>query len=196
MARRLLATLLALVACATDPGRPRPAREDSAAAEVKVVKPDPADHEVVAAPEPATVVATPEPATVMATPEPATPAAPGEATPAAGPRELSGPALLGAKRSRIEAAIGAPRQTRGEWVEYAELSLRYRGNRCVGLRRQVPAGLDCEAAARWLGYPDAGPALRRDNRCEWPGISLRHRLAPGVAGSLLLAGGLFELRLL
>lgn len=168
VARRLLATLLTLVACAADPRRPRRAREDPAAAEVKVVKSDPADQEVVAAPERAT------------------PAAP----------ELSGPALLGAKRSQIEAAIGAPRQTRGEWVEYAELSLRYRGERCVGLRRQVPAGLDCEAAARWLGYPDAGAPLRRDDRCEWPGISLRHRLAPGVAGTLVLAGGHFELRLL
>lgn len=114
----------------------------------------------------------------------------------AGSRDLSGPALLGARRSAIEAAIGGPKGSRDGWVEYAGVELRYDGARCVGLRRTVPAGLDCEAAARWIGYPDAGAPLRRADRCEWPGISLRHRLAVGVAGSLVLAGGQFELRLL
>lgn len=203
VARGVPTILLTLVACAADPARPRLAHE-AADAEVKVVQPDPADHELAAAQRPAapgeaTIVAHPDPTATEDTRDQA--AAPPESPPEAaagppGPRELSGPALLGARRSRIEAAIGAPRQTDGEWVEYAELALRYRGERCVGLRRKVPAGLSCEAAARWLGYPDASAPLRRDDRCEWPGISLRHRLAPGVAGSLLLAGGLFELRLL
>lgn len=114
----------------------------------------------------------------------------------AGSRDLSGPALLGKKRAAIEAAIGGPQGSRDGWVEYAGVELRYDGARCVGLRRTVPAGQDCEAAARWIGYPDAGAPLRRADRCEWPGISLRHRLAVGVAGSLVLAGGQFELRLL
>lgn len=114
----------------------------------------------------------------------------------AGSRDLSGPALLGARRAAIEAAIGGPQGRRDGWVEYAGVQLRYDGARCVGVRRTVPAGFDCEAAARWIGYPDAGAPLRRADRCEWPGISLRHRLAAGVAGTLVLAGGQFELRLL
>ena len=113
-----------------------------------------------------------------------------------GSRDLSGPALLGARRAAIEAAIGGPQGSRDGWVEYAGVELRYDGARCVGVRRTVPAGQSCEAAARWIGYPDAGAPLRRADRCEWPGISLRHRLAAGVAGTLVLAGGQFELRLL
>ena len=114
----------------------------------------------------------------------------------AGSRDLSGPALLGARRAAIEAAIGGPQGSRDGWVEYAGVELRYDGARCVGVRRTVPAGQSCEEAARWIGYPDAGAPLRRADRCEWPGISLRHRLAAGVAGTLVLAGGQFELRLL
>ncbi len=114
----------------------------------------------------------------------------------AGSRDLSGPALLGGRRAAIEAAIGGPQGSRDGWVEYAGVELRYDGARCVGVRRTVPAGQSCEAAARWIGYPDAGAPLRRADRCEWPGISLRHRLAAGVAGTLVLAGGQFELRLL
>ncbi len=114
----------------------------------------------------------------------------------AGSRDLSGPALLGGRRAAIEAAIGGPQGRRDGWVEYAGVELRYDGARCVGVRRTVPAGQSCEEAARWIGYPDAGAPLRRADRCEWPGISLRHRLAAGVAGTLVLAGGQFELRLL
>lgn len=110
--------------------------------------------------------------------------------------KLAGPVLLGARRAAIEAEIGGAKGRRGVWAEYAEVELRYAGDRCVGLRRTVPAGLGCDEAARWIGYPDAGAPLRRADRCEWPGVSLRHRLADGVAGSLVLAGGVFELWLL
>ncbi|PCC72696.1 hypothetical protein SAMN02745121_01812 [Nannocystis exedens] len=43
--------------------------------------------------------------------------------------------------------------------------------------------MDCAAVAGWLGYDAATFPLRRADRCEWPGISLKHRLAEGVAGS-------------
>ncbi|WP_434423714.1 hypothetical protein [Nannocystis pusilla] len=43
--------------------------------------------------------------------------------------------------------------------------------------------MDCSAVAAWLGFAAATFPLRRSDRCEWPGISLKHRLAENVAGS-------------
>lgn len=109
--------------------------------------------------------------------------------------ELAGPLLLGRSRAAIEAVIGGPLGREGAWVRYDGVALRYDGERCVGLVRFVPAGLGCAEAAAWMGYPDAGGPLWRGDRCEWPGISPRHRLADGVAATLVFAGGRFEVRL-
>lgn len=58
----------------------------------------------------------------------------------------------------------------------------------------VPAGLGCDALPGLAGIApgDAGPALRRAAGCSWPGLSDRHRFAPGLraeaAGGYLTVG--------
>ena len=50
----------------------------------------------------------------------------------------------------------------------------------------VPPGLDCTEVPGWLGLPaiPGSAPLRRRDGCEWPGLSPRHVLAPGIAAAL------------
>lgn len=113
----------------------------------------------------------------------AEPAASDSTTPAVKPARL-----LGRKQAEIETQLGALRFADG-WARPADdaLELQFRGGRCVGLRGHVPEDMDCAAVATWLGFDAATYPLRRSDRCEWPGISPKHRLAEGVAGSYIPA---------
>lgn len=112
--------------------------------------------------------------------------------PAAAPR-VAPAKLLGARRAKVEAALGRLRPGSEGWMLGGDLEVRLSEGRCVGLRGHVPEDMDCNNAALWLGYgPDAYP-LRRAESCEWPGLSLKHRLAPGVAGRYVPATRVFEL---
>lgn len=125
-------------------------------------------------------VESPEPAA-----EPAAETAEPAAEPAAAPSVAVVPAagLLGRPWSDVEAALGAAQGAAADgWVRFGDVEARRAGGRCVGLRRQVPEDMDCGTAAESLGFRPAGFPLRRAGGCEWPGISERHRLAPGVAG--------------
>lgn len=104
--------------------------------------------------------------------------------------------LLGRKQAEIEAQLGALVFVDG-WARPADgaLALQFRGGRCVGLRGHVPEDMDCAAVAAWLGFDAATFPLRRSDRCEWPGISLKHRLAEGVAGSYVPATREYSLTL-
>jgi len=97
---------------------------------------------------------------------------------------------LGQARADVERAL-KPTGTKpvdGDWVRYGDdLALRYAGGRVVALRGRVALGMDCVQAAAWLGYiagKGRGFPLRKRWGCLWPGLSERHRLAPGLAGQL------------
>jgi hypothetical protein len=84
--------------------------------------------------------------------------------------------------------------TRGGWTVYGSvLAARVENRRVVALRATLPRSMSCTEAAEWMGFDEAGPPLRRRDGCEWPGLSERHRLAPGVRGQL--EDGVFEVRL-
>lgn len=124
-----------------------------------------------------------------ARPAEAPPVAPTDTQPVA-PTEAPAPAadlsraasLLGRPRSDVAAAFGPPGPGADGWARHGALAVRYRDGRCVGLQRQVPEDMDCQTAVESLGFRPVGFPLRRADGCEWPGISERHRLAPGVAG--------------
>ncbi len=93
--------------------------------------------------------------------------------------------LLGRARSAIDRDHRPTGADQG-WVRYGEaLAILYEGDRAVRVRSLLPAGLSCSLAARWMGFvPGRGSfGLRRRDGCDWPGVSLRHRLAPHRAGS-------------
>lgn len=110
---------------------------------------------------------------------------------------------LGKARDKVETTLKASKRPAsssaktiaGAWVAYGKhLALRYQRGRVVALRAQLALGMSCVEAAAWLGYPAGkgrGFPLRRRWGCEWPGISLRHRLAKGLVGRL--RGGVFEI---
>lgn len=110
---------------------------------------------------------------------------------------------LGKVRDEVETTLKASKRPAsssaktiaGAWVAYGKhLALRYREGRVVALRANVALGMSCVDAAAWLGYPAGkgrGFPLRRRWGCEWPGISMRHRLAKGLAGRL--RAGEFEI---
>ena len=110
------------------------------------------------------------------------------------PRQHHLPDLLGARRARVVDRTGEPGvDAEAGWVHHGpDLTLRYEDGRAVELLARVPALLECSEAARWLGFTAAMPPLRRSDRCLWPGVSDRHRLAPGLAGELVLATATFH----
>ena len=107
----------------------------------------------------------------------------------------SGPSLrslLGQRQAAVERHHRATGTRDGGWVDYgSDLAVQYENGRAVRLRARVPAGMSCIDVARWAGYPSAGYPHRHRHSCEWPGISMRHRLSPRHAGAL--AGGVLEL---
>jgi hypothetical protein len=71
------------------------------------------------------------------------------------------------------------------------LAVRYDAHDvAVEMLLTIPPGLGCDDVPAWLGLPRAGGPLRRRDGCEWPGLSDRHRLAPGV--SAVLRGGVLR----
>jgi len=115
------------------------------------------------------------------------------ATPETAPITRKARQWLGQTRASVEATL-KPTGQDGEWVRYGEhLALRYVKDRVVALRARVSLAMTCESAAAWLGWvcgQGRGFPLRKRWGCEWPGISEKHRLAPGLAGRL--EGTLFE----
>lgn len=105
--------------------------------------------------------------------------------------------LLGRTRANIETLFHPARpDTEPGWTRYNQhLIVRYEGEVALELVQLVPGGLDCVAAAHWMGFGDASPPLRRRDRCLWPPQSDRHSLGEGVSGELILQGGRFTARL-
>lgn len=93
--------------------------------------------------------------------------------------------FLGQRRHEL-AALYPPTRAAGGWTHYGEvLAVRLEARRIVEIRARLPREMTCAEVARWAGYPDAGPPLRRAAGCEWPGQSERHRLTPGVVGQVV-----------
>jgi hypothetical protein len=105
--------------------------------------------------------------------------------------------LLGVSRSQLLSIVGRNAESVGNgWLRFGtNLIVQLEGERSTRLRVTVPSGSSCSEATAWLGFgSSSGVApLRRRDRCEWSGISLRHRLAEGVAGRLDLTTGVFEI---
>ena len=93
--------------------------------------------------------------------------------------------LLGATRESIERTL-VPTEEEPGLVRYERLAIRYEAGVAVELVIPLPAAISCADVPAWLGLPaDPGAApLRRRDGCAWPGISERHRLAPGLAATL------------
>lgn len=161
-----------------------PAASEPAAATVREPPPAPPAPEPVEAPQGAAGTDPPNDVTVN------------DATPTPVPPPPVAPArLLGRMRAEVEKQTGPLQPGADGWARHGELELRLRDGRCVSLRGHVPADMDCAEVPNWLGYgPNAYP-LRRADHCEWPGLSPRHRLAEGVAGSYVPATREFEIRL-
>jgi hypothetical protein len=111
------------------------------------------------------------------------------------PRQAVPAQLLGRARVEVEKQLGALHPAEHGWAPADDaLRLQFRGGRCVAIRGHVPEDMDCLAVATWLGYENAYP-LRRDGHCQWPGVSLKHRLAEGVVGLYDLATREFQISL-
>lgn len=110
------------------------------------------------------------------------------------PRQHHLPDLLGARRARVGERTGEPGvDADAGWVSHGpDLTIRYEGDRAVEIAARVPAALECWEAARWLGFSAAMAPLRRDDRCLWPGVSERHRLAEGLAAEHIHAAATFH----
>jgi hypothetical protein len=107
--------------------------------------------------------------------------------------------LLGMTRTDIETLlrpVGSDDVEKAAgWVRYSRhLRVRYEGDVAVELTQKVPAGLSCAAAATWIGFPGAGPAVETEERCDWPAGDAARALAEGVSGDLDRAGCGFTAR--
>lgn len=102
-----------------------------------------------------------------------------------GDEQVTYAALLGRPRWAIEAGLpqSQPSELPG-WHRYGNnLYVEYDDDgRAVRLRARVPLGLNCDEAARWMGFPWPRQAVVRSGRCMWPGAHIRHRLAKGYGG--------------
>lgn len=171
---RPAAALLALqTACAAHPA----AQAD--ASPPAPVPPVPADSQQPPVPEASPPVPEASPPAQPATPPPAD------------PPSLD---LLGQPRETIEARLGPPQREQDGWTLYPNVALQYRSNKSVALRRTAPAGLDCLDIPAWAGITPVGFPLRRTTTCEWPGLSERHMLAPGLTATLDLTTRQLEIR--
>jgi hypothetical protein len=104
--------------------------------------------------------------------------------------------FLGRSRESVEGLLGTRAgSTDAGWFAYAESwALLYESACVVELRARVENGVECAEAAALLGFGDAGAPIRHTRSCEWPGISERHVLGPGLAGALDLDTGIFHAR--
>lgn len=114
------------------------------------------------------------------------------------PRKAVPAQVLGRTRGEIEKQFGALRFAKTGWATTPAddgMHLQFHDGRCVGIRGHVPEDMDCLEVAAWLGYQNAYPLRRRDY-CDWPGLSMKHRLAEGVSGHFVLATGEYHISLL
>jgi hypothetical protein len=135
------------------------------------------------------------PAAEAAPPAAAGPEPPSETPP--GPRKAVPAQLLGRTRADVETQLGELRVAKtGLATTPADpaMELRFRDGRCVSIRGHVPEDMDCLAVAAWLGYENAYP-LRRSDQCQWPGLSMKHRLAEGVEGHYVPATREYQISL-
>jgi hypothetical protein len=169
--RRPVALIVAVAALACGP-KPSPAPPAETPGDARAPEQTPAGPPAAA------------PAAPPAEAPPAPAAPPAEAPPAAPPVAVVPAApLLGRPWAEVARTLGPPQGApSGGWVRFGDVEARRAGGRCVGLRRQVPEDMDCQTAVESLGFRPVGFPLRRADGCVWPGISERHRLAPGVAG--------------
>ncbi|MCY1055142.1 hypothetical protein [Nannocystis sp. SCPEA4] len=113
------------------------------------------------------------------------------------PRKAVPAQVLGRTRGEIEKQFGALRFAKTGWATTPAddgMHLQFHDGRCVGIRGHVPEDMDCLEVAAWLGYQNAYP-LRRKDYCDWPGLSMKHRLAEGVSGHYVLATGEYQISL-
>jgi len=118
------------------------------------------------------------------------------ATPEVAPETKRARRWLGLDRAAVDGALTTT-SSDGEWTLYGpHLALRFDQGRVVAVRAHLATGLECEAAAEWLGFVVGGghgfPLHRRDG-CEWPGLSDRHRLAPNLSARFNATTAWFEL---
>jgi hypothetical protein len=107
--------------------------------------------------------------------------------------------LLGMTRADIETLLSPVGSDDAEkaagWVRYSRhLRVRYDGDVSVELTQKVPTGLSCAAAAKWIGFDQAGPAVDDDGQCSWPAGDAARALAEGVFGELDRGGCQFTAR--
>ena len=79
------------------------------------------------------------------------------------------------------------------WIRYtANLRVRFDDDDvAVAFEQQVPAGLSCEAAAKWLGFADAAPPEQTESKCSWTPQAGAGGLGNGIAGELERKSALF-----
>lgn len=81
------------------------------------------------------------------------------------------------------------------WTRYGDaLAIQFDHGIAMRVRARSTA-TTCEEAATLAGFASRGSSapLRRATGCEWPGVSVRHRLAPHVAGRWTAADGVMEI---
>lgn len=111
-------------------------------------------------------------------------------------RRMRASDILGETRRELESQVGPASGAQEDWAHYDQgggFDVQFLGDEGRASRvRYVLTANRCMEAARAIGFDDAGPPLRRRERCEWPGQSRRHRLGPNVSGRLLFDMGVFE----
>lgn len=107
--------------------------------------------------------------------------------------------FLGKSRDDIEslfAPLGPedPANPAG-WVRYTDhLKLLYVNEAVSELAQQVPSGLSCVEAAKWLGFTEVDEPSVSDDRCTWTGKP-GNALGAKIAGEVSVKAGLFHARL-
>jgi hypothetical protein len=109
--------------------------------------------------------------------------------------------ILGRTRDEIEslkmpAEPGTPEQKTAAkadsklgWIRYtANLRVQFDDDDiAVSFEQEVPAGLSCEAAAKWLGFEEVAATVEKGSKCKWK----KGDLGRGVSGNLDRATQLF-----
>lgn len=112
-----------------------------------------------------------------------------------GPTRPGAAALIGRTMAQLRRDLGAPTAMESGWHRFGpRVAVQMSRGRAVRVRVRVREGGTCAEAVDAEGFHEAGPPLRHRDRCEWPGISMRHRLDPEgrLAGRLELDGATLE----
>ena len=113
-----------------------------------------------------------------------------------GPTRPRASSILGKTLAQLRPTIGAPTGRDSGWIRFGpHVAVQLSRTRVVRVLVKAHVGLTCAEVVAREGFADATAALRRSDSCEWPGISLRHRLDPEgrYAGRVDLSRGTFEL---